>query len=85
MCWVGWNAAESAVATSQRGASPNTEGRYELEELGSETKRRETNVEENSGQHLSQEMPLKAPSIFCNRDWQPEANRRTPLSTGDAT
>ena len=24
-------------------------------------------------------------SIFCNRDWQPEANRRTPLSTGDAT
>src|SRR5262245_16707050 len=21
----------------------------------------------------------------CNRDWQPEANRRTPLSTGDAT
>jgi len=30
-------------------------------------------------------MPLKAPSILCNRDWQPEANRRTPLSTGDAT
>jgi len=24
-------------------------------------------------------------SIPCNRDWQPEANRRTPLSTGDAT
>src|SRR5437868_12611920 len=24
-------------------------------------------------------------SILCNRDWQPEANRRTPLSTGDAT
>src|SRR6266436_172983 len=23
--------------------------------------------------------------ILCNRDWQPEANRRTPLSTGDAT
>ncbi len=22
---------------------------------------------------------------LCNRDWQPEANRRTPLSTGDAT
>ena len=24
-------------------------------------------------------------STPCNRDWQPEANRRTPLSTGDAT
>src|SRR3954452_2593932 len=24
-------------------------------------------------------------TIPCNRDWQPEANRRTPLSTGDAT
>jgi hypothetical protein len=24
-------------------------------------------------------------STPCNRDWQPEANRRTSLSTGDAT
>src|SRR3954466_14349233 len=24
-------------------------------------------------------------ATLCNRDWQPEANRRTPLSTGDAT
>src|SRR3954469_17234460 len=38
-----------------------------------------------SGQHLSPEMPLKATSPPCNRDWQPEANRRTSFSTGDAT
>jgi len=31
------------------------------------------------------EVPLKASALPCNRDWQPEANRRTPLSTGDAT
>src|ERR1700712_2288558 len=23
--------------------------------------------------------------VLCNRDWQPEANRRTSFSTGDAT
>src|SRR3954449_12838965 len=36
-------------------------------------------------QHLSQEVPLKASALSCNRDWQPEANRRTSFSTGDAT
>ena len=38
-----------------------------------------------SAQHLSQEVPVEGDFALCNRDWQPEANRRTPLSTGDAT
>src|SRR3954451_14910626 len=38
-----------------------------------------------SGQHLSQEMPFEGLFAPCNRDWQPEANRRTSFSTGDAT
>ena len=51
----------------------------------SKTERSDDEANPERPASLSKRCLVEGDFALCNRDWQPEANRRTPLSTGDAT